>query len=36
MLLVLFCEEKPREVMEPLFFELSSRGLPGIEKGALI
>ena len=27
---------KPREVEEPLFFELPSRGLPGTEKGALI
>ena len=27
---------RPREVEEPLFFEPPSRGLPGIEKGALI
>ena len=27
---------KPREVEEPLYFELPSRGLPGVEKGALI
>ena len=27
---------KPREVEEPLLFEPPSRGLPGVEKGALI
>ena len=27
---------RDREVEEPLFFESSSQGLPGIEKGALI
>ena len=27
---------KPREVKDPLFFEPPSRGLPGIEEGALI
>ena len=31
-----FLRGKPREVEEPLFFERPSRGLPGIEKGALI
>ena len=31
-----FLRGKPREVEEPLFFEPPSRGLPGIEKGALI
>ena len=31
-----FLRGKPREVQEPLFFEPPSRGLPGIEKDALI
>ena len=31
-----FLRGKPREVEEPLFFEPPSRGLPGIERGALI
>ena len=31
-----FLRGKPREVEEPLFFEPPSRGLPGVEKGALI
>ena len=31
-----FLRGKPREVEEPLFFEPPSRGLPEIEKGALI
>ena len=31
-----FLRGKPREVEEPLFFEPPSRGLPGIEKGALV
>ena len=31
-----FLRGKPREVEEPLFFEPPSRGLPGIDEGALI
>ena len=31
-----FLRGKPREVKELSFFEPPSRGLPGIEKGALI
>ena len=31
-----FLRGKSREVEDPLFFEPTSRGLPGIEKGALI
>ena len=31
-----FSRGKPREVEEPLFFESPSRGLPRVEKGALI
>ena len=31
-----FLRGKPQEVEEPLFFEPPSRGLPGLEKGALI
>ena len=31
-----FLREKPREVEEPLYFELPSRGVPGIVKDAMI
>ena len=31
-----FLQGKPREVEGPLFFEPPSRGLPGIDEGAVI